>query len=354
MKKWTTPANDARPAAAGYEWARMIDSYRAKRLKTAVVVDGNNIFVREHFAHAGLRLSTGFPTSGLYGWARDLVDLATVVRPEYLAIAWDGDKARRGDTFRKRIFPSYKSTRRPTDEDLAAQLESSLRFDLVDLLGIAQFDAGVCTVPGEAGMPEADDVIATLVRNLAEAGIVDTVLVISSDSDLLQLVGDRGKVEVRVLRPKSGISEMEDGGEAYVTRKFGGGPGAVRLYKATVGDTSDAIPGVSGFGEKKFPPLVEAMHAAGYDEADEPLGLEALYDEKVLAALPPKVRALLEDHAEDAATAYTLAGIRDDVEIPGFDTAALQFSPERIDWSEFYGALEALEFKTLLPAPTQA
>jgi DNA polymerase-1 len=81
----------------------------------------------------------------------------------------------------------------------------------------------------------------------AEAG--DDVLIVSSDKDFAQLVGER----IRVLlpppsaQPRLGWRLLDAAG---VREKFGVGPERIVDYLALIGDTSDNIPGLNGVGPK--------------------------------------------------------------------------------------------------------
>lgn len=87
---------------------------------------------------------------------------------------------------------------------------------------------------------EADDLIATYAR-LARLDGSD-VTIVSSDKDLMQLVGDG----VNMLDPlKNKII-----GPSEVFEKFGVPPHLVRDVQALCGDASDNVPGVPGIGIK--------------------------------------------------------------------------------------------------------
>jgi len=87
---------------------------------------------------------------------------------------------------------------------------------------------------------EADDVIGTLARQAAAAGI-DT-LISTGDKDLTQLVGPR----VRWVNTMS--NELLDA--AGVEQKFGVPPDKMVDYLALVGDAVDGVPGVAKCGPK--------------------------------------------------------------------------------------------------------
>jgi len=99
---------------------------------------------------------------------------------------------------------------------------------------------------------EADDVIATAVKQLNAAG--HPVYVVSPDKDLAQLVDDKWCKQVI---PSVGDRESEVRDEAAVTKKFGVPPSMLLDLLALCGDKSDNVPGCPGVGPKKGQALLE-------------------------------------------------------------------------------------------------
>lgn len=89
---------------------------------------------------------------------------------------------------------------------------------------------------------EADDVIATVTEWAIREG--HDVEIATEDKDLMQLVRD-GARRVTVVRRGGEVF-----GPAEVTAKFGVPPEKLGEYLAIVGDSSDHVPGVRGFGDK--------------------------------------------------------------------------------------------------------
>ena len=150
---------------------------------------------------------------------------------DHMAVIFDAS----GRSFRNRIYSDYKANRPEMPDDLRPQLEHVRR-------AAAAFD--ICQIE----MPdfEADDLIATYARHAVEAGAKVTIL--SSDKDLMQLVGD----DVKMRDP------MTDRpiGEAEVREKFGVGPDKVIEVQALCGDSTDNVPGVPGIGVKTAAELI--------------------------------------------------------------------------------------------------
>src|SRR5579875_3255363 len=98
---------------------------------------------------------------------------ATGIKPTHLAIIFDKSE----DSFRREIYPPYKSNRSEPPEDLIPQFP--LMRAAVRAFGL---------VPIEQDRYEADDLIATYACQARARGA--DVLIISADKDLMQLVGN--------------------------------------------------------------------------------------------------------------------------------------------------------------------
>ncbi len=193
--------------------------------KTIYVIDISSYVFRAYHALPPLSNSKGEPTHAVAGVSSMLLKLLREHEPHTLIVAMDS----KGPTFRKEMFEAYKANRPPAPPDLHQQM---LRVrEIVDAWGMTPLEA-----PGF----EADDIIATLVREARENGL--RVVIVSADKDLLQLVGDdvvmydtmRGKV----FGPEETIE------------KFGVEPRQVRDLLALMGDSSDNVPGVPSVGQK--------------------------------------------------------------------------------------------------------
>ena len=198
---------------------------------TLYLIDGHALAYRMYFAlTAGgasqrWQTSTGEPTAGTYGFARELLRILEQEKPDYLAVAFDT-----GKTFRDEIFPEYKATRAKMPDDLRPQIERIRQ--MVDAFNIPRLEM--------EGF-EADDVLGSVAHWAARQGL--GVKIITGDRDLLQLVDER--IIVYLAGDDQNYITAED-----VLDKLHVRPDQVVDYKALVGDKSDNIPGVAGVGEK--------------------------------------------------------------------------------------------------------
>ncbi len=133
--------------------------------------------------------------------------------PTHLAVIFDHSEK----TFRNELYAEYKAHRPPPPEDLVPQ------FPLVREATRA-FGVPCLELPGY----EADDLIAAYACKVRDAG--GEVVIVSSDKDLMQLVGDRVSMldtdEERPHRPGRGVREVRrDAGQG------GRRPGPVRRQR---------------------------------------------------------------------------------------------------------------------------
>ncbi|MGA2016736.1 MAG: 5'-3' exonuclease H3TH domain-containing protein [Opitutaceae bacterium] len=197
-----------------------------------LLVDGFNLAYRCFFAIPELARADGFPTNALHGWVKSLWRLEDQEKPERVLVFFDLG----GAQDRLALLPEYKAQREEMPDPLAKQIP------VIKSLTRAMGLGGV-----EQDGVESDDLLASYAAALAGRG--HEVLIVSSDKDFAQVVGDR----VRIIlpppsaNPKLGWRLMDAAG---VVEKFGVPPSQIADYLALVGDSSDNIPGVPGVGPK--------------------------------------------------------------------------------------------------------
>ena len=194
------------------------------------LVDGSAYIFRAYHALPPLtRKSDGLPVGAVSGFCSMLSKLVDDVRDggevDFFAVIFDAARK----TFRNDIYPEYKANRPPPPEDLRPQ------FSLVKQASRA-FNLATIEMPGF----EADDVIATYAQLARAAGM--EVTIVSSDKDLMQLVGGGVVMHDPMKQRRIGPGE--------VVEKFGVGPEKVIDVQSLCGDSTDNVPGVPGIGIK--------------------------------------------------------------------------------------------------------
>lgn len=209
-----------------------------KENKRLIIVDGNAHVCRAYFAIRMLTDAFGRPCNAVFGFVKILLHILEAYTPTHIIVFFDSYSK-----WRKEIYPDYKSNRKKEGlEDLHTQLPIAL--ELSQQLGFYTM-----RVEGY----ESDDLIASAVDKAKQEQI--ETLIFTSDKDMCQLVTDDGLV--KMLRPGyKGISILDRQG---VIDKYGVTPEHMRFYLALVGDTSDNIPGVKGFGEKTVVKLLNEL-----------------------------------------------------------------------------------------------
>ncbi|MDA3889793.1 MAG: DNA polymerase, partial [Allgaiera sp.] len=194
------------------------------------LIDGSAFIFRAYHALPPLtRKSDGLPVGAVAGFCNMLFKYVEGWNgsdaPTHAAVIFDYSSK----TFRNDIFPEYKANRPELPEDLRPQFP--LTRDATRAFNIA------CI---EREDYEADDIIATLSCRARDAG--GRVTIISSDKDLMQLVGGGVEMFDAMKNRRIGIDE--------VIEKFGVKPDRVVDVQALAGDSVDNIPGAPGIGVK--------------------------------------------------------------------------------------------------------
>ncbi|HEU0115068.1 MAG TPA: DNA polymerase [Thermomicrobiales bacterium] len=204
---------------------------------TLLLIDGYGLIFRAYHAMpAGLATSKGEQTNAVFGFAQMLLDVLRREQPDYAVIALEG-----GPIFREEMYADYKAHRGPMPDDLRPQVAR------------VQELIGALNIPIERlDGYEADDVIGSLARKYGAAGEY-RVVIVTGDSDLLQLVDDNVTV---VLPGGQRFEDIRVFDRPAVEARYGFAPERVADYKALVGDTSDNIPGVPGIGDKTAKALI--------------------------------------------------------------------------------------------------
>ena len=208
------------------------------------IVDGHGYIFRAHYGLMNIsrgerrevRLSTaeGMPTGALYVFTRMLMRLEEDNQPDRIAVVFDDKSGVK--TFRAEMYPAYKATRKEPPEELQVQMDYFAKI-------VTGMGWPVVTVAGV----EADDVIATMVRDATERGW--EVVIYSADKDIMSLVGPH----VSMIDALHGKTYTRD----EVIKKMGVPPEKIPDFLALVGDTSDNIPGLKGVGDKTAAALLD-------------------------------------------------------------------------------------------------
>lgn len=279
-------------------------------MKTLFVIDASGYLYRSYFAIRNMTNAKGESTNALYGFIRSVQKLIKDFKPEYLVAVFDGPQ---NAAKREAIYSDYKAHRSAMPDDMRYQIQWAHRY--CELMGIPQLNVTGC---------EADDVMGSVAKWAAKGG--DKVYLCTSDKDLCQLVDEN----IFILNTNKDNQLID----AHEVEKIHGVPPQKMVdLLAMVGDTSDNVPGLSGFGPKTAAELLKSLGSLDYilshpDEIPGKKKQETIVQERDLALLSRK-----------------LVLIDTEIEVPqNWDFFQLK-NPASGDLKEFYGSMN---FNTLI------
>ncbi|HJU93674.1 MAG TPA: 5'-3' exonuclease H3TH domain-containing protein, partial [Pyrinomonadaceae bacterium] len=293
--------------------------------KRVFLIDSMSHIFRAFFAPmqnrvAPLATSQGFVTQAVYIFTNMLLKLSREEQPDYIAAIFES----REKTFRHETFADYKANRVAMPDDLSRQMPYIFR--LCEVLNIP-----VINYPGY----EADDVIGTLAKQVAEKGM--QAVIVSNDKDMCQLVRDPFILCMRqnsqVAKRKEPVPPIEWCDEAWVEHKFGVTADKLVDLLGLMGDSIDNIPGAPGIGSKG---AVQIIQQFGSIEA----ALENWESVK-----HKTYRESLRDNAELIRQSRELARIRVDLDMP-LNLDEIKARPP--DRAAAYELFRELEFVNLM------
>lgn len=275
------------------------------------LIDGSAYIFRAYHALPPLtRKSDGLPVGAVAGFCNILWNEITRSGrevPTHIAVVFDFSSK----TFRNDIYDKYKANRPEPPEDLRPQFP--LTRDATRAFNVACLEI--------AGY-EADDIIATLARQAVEEGGECTI--ISSDKDLMQLVGPGVKMRDPMKDKIIGVDE--------VFEKFGVGPDRVVDVQSLAGDSVDNVPGAPGIGLKTAALLINEFG-----------DLETLLERAAEIKQPKRREALLEN-ADLIRISKRLVSL--DAAVP-LDFGLESLEVREPDPEKLLGFLQEMEFRTL-------
>ncbi len=276
------------------------------------LIDGSAFIFRAYHALPPLtRKSDGLPVGAVSGFVNMLFkyveDNKGPDAPTHAAVVFDKGAI----TFRNEIFADYKANREEMPEDLRPQIPLTRE-------ATKAFNISCIEIEGF----EADDIIATLACQARDAG--GEVTIISSDKDMMQLVGDGVEMLDAMKNRRIGVEEVEE--------KFGVKPERVIDVQALAGDSVDNIPGAPGIGIKTAALLINEFG-----------DLETLL-ERAEEIKQPKRRQTLIDYADQVRVSKQLVTLDCDMNLDfGLDDLEVQ-EPDAETLLEF---LNSMEFRTV-------
>lgn len=283
------------------------------------ILDAINYLYRSYYAIRPMTNSAGKSTHALYGFIRSIQKIIKEFTPTHLVCVFDGMNNTKS---REKIYSEYKAHREGMPNDLSEQLQWSLLF---------------CHYAGIPSLSidnvEADDTIASIAK-WAEARGAD-VFLCSSDKDLCQLITPHIKM-IHIHKDNLVVDRKK------VVELYGVKPEQMVDYLALVGDTSDNIPGVAGFGPKTASLLLNQFG-----------DLKTIL-EKTNEIASPRQRELLRVHKKEALLSQKLACLQTNIPFPKKLSFFLLEPPHKEKLLQFYKDMNFSSLlKNFLEQPTE-
>jgi 5'-3' exonuclease len=217
-----------------------------------VIIDGSNLLFRTYWiaeTRPKLINTKGSWTGPVYLFLKSLKTIVDKFPSENVWITWDKKKNYPSTNFRKTLAPDTYKQNRDNEKTLKVHEVHDELQPFLKALGIKQIYPWVL---------EADDIISWLTCEKHGNGSV----IVSVDKDMLQLV-------------TTGVSYYNPIKKKTITYENFEQEVGIRLqdfvwYKALVGDKSDNIDGIAGYGVQRGKKLVEQ----GYDAIVQTLNEE--------------------------------------------------------------------------------
>lgn len=269
--------------------------------KKLYILDVSGFIFRAYFALPPMKDKQGGATHGLFGFIRSLLKFFKEFGPENVVAVFDGPDNKKQ---RLEIYEKYKANRIQKYDDLPAQIEEAKRFC---------HHVGISIV--EVGGVEADDTIGSIATYAGAQGW--DVYILTADKDLAQLVTEN----IFLINPWKENKVID---KAAVQEIYGVPPEKIADLLAIMGDSSDNIPGLSGFGPKTAVALLQE-----HGSLEEIL----LHPEKVKGE---KKQQTLRDEADIARLSYRLATIYTTIDFPKESPLFPKSAANLADLKSFY------------------
>jgi len=207
-----------------------------------LLIDGSNMLFRTYWVadtRPKLINSKGQWTGPDYLFLKSLRSLTEQFKPDEIIITWDKRLNHPSTNFRKQLAPDTYKQNRDNDKTLKIHEQQELLKPWLQSLGVKQIYPWVL---------EADDIISWLSKEKCQRSTI-----VSVDKDMLQLIDGNTQYFNPIKKKLITINNFEEEVGIKVEHFV--------YYKALLGDKSDNVDGIDGYGTQKSKKLV----TEGYD-----------------------------------------------------------------------------------------
>lgn len=287
----------------------------ADEKKRFIIIDSNSVIHRAFHALPSLSTKNGEAVNAVYGFLLVFLKIIKEFKPEFVFACFDAP----GPTFRHKKFKEYKAKRPPAPKELYDQIPKVK--EILNSFSVPIFE--------KQGF-EGDDLVGTIANLIKKKQAFPSpdIIIVSGDTDLLQLVDEN----VKVYLLKRGVKETILYNAKLVKEKYNLEPKQLVDFKGLKGDPSDNIPGIIGIGPKTAVDLIKKFGQ-----------VENIY--KNLDSLPSKLKEKLFASKDQAFFSKSLVQIKTDIDID-FDIKKYQFF--NIDLNKTKETLKNFNFLSLV------
>lgn len=203
-------------------------------MRKILLLDGNNLTARAFFSAPDLSRADGVKTGVVFVSLKSIRNIVKQLNPSKVYVCWDKGRSRK----RLEIYPEYKANRKHYEgtpeeiskyEDYKRQINRVREY--VDFLPITQF---------QFDYTEADDIIGYLCKINIDKDSAENIVIVSTDKTFWQFL----PYGVKVYDPIKEKFIDED----HVKKSCGLPSNRFIYYKAILGEGSDNLSSVKGFG----------------------------------------------------------------------------------------------------------
>ncbi|MEZ8040464.1 flap endonuclease Xni [Vibrio sp. 10N.286.46.A8] len=219
--------------------------------------------------------------------ARTLNRILNESKPTHIIAVFDHHLQDRG--WRAEVLPAYKQNRKPMPEPLMKGL---------DAIQQAWWELGIDSLLSDGD--EADDLVATLAKKVADHG--ETVTIISTDKGYCQLLSPT--LQIRDYFQHRWLDKP------FIEAEFGVKPEQLADYWGLTGVSSSQVPGIPGIGPKAAKEILTT-----YPDIETAFLAEDL---------PKKYRKKFDDHIESARVCRLVSALKTDIDL-GFNLQDIRY-----------------------------
>jgi DNA polymerase-1 len=202
-----------------------------------LLIDGSNMLFRTYWVadtRPKLINSKGLWTGPTYLFLKSLKSLTDQFKPDEIIITWDKRLKHPSTNFRKALAPDTYKQNRDTEKTIKVHEQQELLKPWLQSLGVKQIYPWVL---------EADDIISWLSKDKCQRSTI-----VSVDKDMLQLIDSNTQYYNPIKKKIININNFEEEVGIKVEHFV--------YYKALLGDKSDNVDGIDGYGTQKSKKLV--------------------------------------------------------------------------------------------------